>query len=118
MPFPTVILADFVSATTTNILQSTRLQSAPSDGIITFELQADVADATNNHAVTIQLPSGATPINGVFVPAGPGSFTGLLDDRQAFIISYPVGQGGHVTFSTALTGTSVLSYRITFTPLY
>lgn len=101
-------------ATTADILQGTRLQTVPKDGILTFEISSDVASATNNYTTTIQMPNGDTPLNGVLVPAS--GTAGLLDDRNKLQASFRSGQGGHAVFSVTETGTAVLTYRVTFTP--
>lgn len=114
----TIILGDAEDASNTDILQGTRLQNAPSNGVVTFQMSATVSvPGTNAHLASIQLPSGSTPINGVPVPANAVTTQGILDDRMMLQVSFPIAQGGHVVFSTALTGVSVMTWRVTFTPL-
>lgn len=55
-----IIVAGTEVGTNTDILQGTRLQSAPAGGTMTFELQAADNVAANNYTVSIQMP-GATP---------------------------------------------------------
>ena len=110
-----IVQSALVSASTTDILQGTRLQTVPRNGILTFELSADLAAAANNYTATIQLPGGDTPLNGVLVPAS--AVIGQLDDRNKLQVSFPTGQGGHAVFSVTETGTAVLVYRVTFTPV-
>ena len=109
-----IVQSALISASNTDILQGTRLQTVPRNGILTFELSADLATATNQYTATIQLPNGDTPLNGVLVPAS--GTIGLLDDRNKMQASFPSGQGGHAVFSVTETGTAVLIYRVTFTP--
>ena len=109
-----IVQSALVSATTADILQGTRLQTVPRNGILTFELSADLAAAANNFSATIQLPNGDTPLNGVLVPAS--GVIGQLDDRNKLQVSFATGQGGHAVFSLTETGTAVAIYRVTFTP--
>ena len=108
-----IVLSDQASASSTDILQGTRLQTVPSGGYLTFELQADNANATNQFSVTIQLPDGSTPLNGVLVP---GATADVLDDRQKLMVTFAVGQGGHVVFSLAETGAALCMWRVTYQP--
>lgn len=112
-----IVQSALIAATTADILQGTRLQTAPKNGVLTFELSCDLATAADNYTVTIQLPNGDTPLNGVLVPAS--GTVGLLDDRSKLQVSFPTGQGGHVVFSGTETSAAapVLIYRVTFTPI-
>ena len=109
-----IVESALITATTTDILQGTRLQTVPRNGVLTFELSADSADGTNNYTATIQLPNGDTPLNGVLVPAS--GTVGLLDDRNKLQATFPTGQGGHAVLSVSETGAASLIYRVTFTP--
>jgi len=114
----TIVLGGAEAATNGDMLQGTRLQNAPSNGVVTFQMAATVSvPGTNAHLATIQLPNGSTPLNGVPVPANSVTTQGILDDRMMLQVSFPVAQGGHVVFSTALTGVSVMTWRVTFTPV-
>ena len=110
-----IVISALLSGTNADILQGTRLQTVYANGILTFELSASVASATNFYTTSIQLPDGDTPLNGVLVPANGGT-DGLLDDRNKLMASFRTGQGGHATFSVTETGTATLIYRVTFTP--
>jgi len=104
-------------ATNTDILQGSRLQTVPSNGILTFEMSAADNVAANSYTVSIQLPNGDTPMNGVPVPGGAtAGLAGVLDSRTYLRASYPVGQGGHCSFSCTETGDSEFDWRVTFTP--
>jgi len=111
-----IILLSQEAASNTDVLQGTRLQSLPNNGILTFELQGSVATPTNNHAVTIQLPSGSTPVNSATVPADGTGTVGIIDDRLSLKFRFRVTQGGHCVFGTVLTGTSTLTWRTVFYP--
>jgi len=118
MPGMPIVLSGQESASNTDILQGTRLQNVPANGTLTLMMTATANDVgTNAHAVSLQLPNGGTPMNGVSPGASDaGGTTGLLDDQTYFMASFVVAQGGHAVFSTVLTGTSVLSWRVIYTP--
>lgn len=111
-----IILSGQETATNADILQGTRLQTVPTGGILTFELQANDNNVTNNYAVSIQMPNGDTPLNSVLVPACNPLATGVIDERQNLTVSFPINQGGHCVFSATETGTATLSWRVTYTP--
>jgi len=105
------------AATNTDILQGTRLQTVPSNGILSFELQSSDNDATNNYTVSIELPSGGIPLNGTRVPCGNSTgLAGVIDDRTAMKLRFRIQQGGHCTFSCVEAGSAELSWRVVFTP--
>jgi len=110
-----IVVTGEEAATATDLLQGTRLQTVPKNGILTFELSADLNAAANNFVTTIQLPNGDTPLNGVNVPAS--GVVGQIDDRSKMQVAFPTGQGGHVVFSAVETGTAIFSWRVTFTPV-
>ncbi len=109
-----IVESALASATATDILQGTRLQTVPGAGLLTFEISSDLATAAANYTATIQLPNGDTPLNGVLVPAS--AVIGQLDDRSKIQLTVVSGQGGHTVFSVTETGTAVLIWRVTFTP--
>jgi len=111
-----IVLSDLETATNTDILQGTRLQTVPAGGFLTFEMQADENVAISFMNASIQMPNGDTPLNGVRVPADNPALTGVIDDRQKLMITLPIAQGGHTVFSADQTGGSNLSWRVTYTP--
>lgn len=111
-----IILSSYELATNADILQGTRLQTVPAGGILTFELQAEINNAANFFSVAIQMPNGDTPLNSVRVPACNPTLDGVIDERQNLTVSFPIMQGGHCVFSATETGTSTLSWRVTYTP--
>lgn len=114
----TIILSDQEAATNADILQGTRLQTVPAGGVLTFELQASDNDATNNYTVSVQLPGGDTPMNGVRIGCGNSTgLAGVIDERTDLQASFPVAQGGHTVFSCTETGDSELTWRVTYTGL-
>lgn len=108
------MLSSRVTATTADLLQGTRLQTVPKGGIMTFQFLADAADATNNYVVSIQLPGGDTPLNGVMVPGSNPALAGVLDERQVLQVSYNISQGGHAVVTLTETGTAIVTYRIIY----
>lgn len=110
-----IIISGLLTATTADLLNDTRLQTLPANGVLTVEFQADEQSATNNFTVSVQLPGGDTPMNGASIPAGVTS--GALNANDKTQASFLVQQGGHVTISATETGTAVLAYRITYSPL-
>jgi hypothetical protein len=111
-----IILSSVESATNSDILQGTRLQTVPAGGILTFELQADDNSATHNCTVSIQMPNGDTPLNNTRVPTCNPALTGVIDERQNLTVSFPIMQGGHCVFSCTETGSINLAWRVTYTP--
>lgn len=109
-----IVVTGQEAATNTDILQGTRLQTVPADGVLTFEISADLNAAANNFTTTIQLPNGDTPMNGILVPAS--AVVGMIDDRNKMQARFPSGQGGHSVFSVVETGTAICTWRVTFTP--
>lgn len=120
MPFGVIILSDVEAASNTDILANTRLQTVPSRGLLTFELQATDNNATDNMVVSIQLPDGDTPLGDtVRAPAARAALAGggNLNVDDMLLASFDVAQGGHTLFSCVETGDTELTWRVTFTPV-
>ena len=111
-----IILSGFESASNSDILQGTRLQTVPSGGILTFELQSSLGHESHNYVVSVQMPNGDTPLNSVRVPACNQSASGVIDERQNLTVSFPIMQGGHCVFSASETGAALMTWRVTYTP--
>lgn len=112
-----IILSGQQAASTSDILQGTRLQSVDEMGVLLFELQCSDNDATNNMSVTIQLPGGDTPMTATRIPCGNTSgLAGVLDERTNLTASFVIKAGGHTTFSCTEAGTAELTWRVTYTP--
>ncbi len=113
-----IIISAELTATNADILSGTRLETAPANGVMTFEMQSADSIATNNYVATLQLPDGDVPMNGVLVPGtDTAGLTGILRDTNKLMLSVPVSQGGHVVFGLTETGDTECIYRVTFTPL-
>ena len=111
-----IILSSVEIATNTDILQGTRLQTVPAGGVLTFELQAKNNDASNFYTASVQMPNGDTPLNNVRVPGCNPALEGVIDERQNLTVSFPIQQGGHCVFSCTESGSTQLSWRVTYTP--
>ena len=111
-----IILSSVESASNADILQGTRLQTVPAGGVLTFELQGQTNTAAAHYTVSVQMPNGDTPMNNTQVPGTSGEYQGVIDERQNLTVSFPIMQGGHCVFSTTETGTSVMTWRVTYTP--
>ena len=111
-----IILSGLETATNTDILQGTRLQTVPAGGVLTFELQSETNSGSAFIAVSVQMPNGDTPLNNVRVPGCNPALAGVIDERQNLTVSFPIMQGGHCVFSATETGASSLSWRVTYTP--
>jgi len=111
-----IILCDVEAATNADILNGTRLATAPYNGIMTFKIEADLNTAAANYTITVALPGGDVPIDAQRVPASGAAAVGVLDDREAFIVSFAVQQGGQVLFSCVETGAALLAWLVRFAP--
>jgi hypothetical protein len=111
-----IILSSLETGSNADILQGTRLQTVPAGGVLTFELQSQFNDSTNNYTVSVQMPNGDTPLNNVRVPGCNPALAGVIDERQNLTVSFPIMQGGHCVFSCTETGASQLAWRVTYTP--
>jgi len=111
----TIIVTGFEAATATDVLQGTRLQTVPSNGILLVEMQAADNVAANSYASALQLPSGKTPFTGMLVPGGrTAGLAGGLDSDMAFRASFTIRQGGHAVLDFTETGDTEVFWRITF----
>lgn len=112
-----IMVTTFLATSSTDVLQGTRLQTVPKNGILSFEIQASDNDATNNFSTSIQLPNGDTPLNGVLVPMGAtAGLAGMLDDRLCLKVRFKIQQGGHCVFSLTEAGDAEVFARVVFTP--
>lgn len=111
-----ITLSNVITATDTDVLNNTRLQTAPRNGVITIEVAADLNNATNNFVVSVQLPDGQTPFESIAVPGINPSLGGVIDSRQALVANFPVEQGGHLVLNLTETGAAICMFRVTFTP--
>ncbi len=114
-----IYLTGVEATTNTDILNNTRLSSIPYVGQLTIQCLANLNNATNRYALTIQLPDGTVPVDSQFVSAGQeveGALGGQLDDRLLDQWSFPSGLGGHFTISFTETGTAIVTWRVVLSP--
>ena len=111
-----IVLSGLETATNTDVLQGTRLQTVPAGGFLTFEMNAADNGTADFMAASIQMPNGDTPLNGVRVPRTNPGLIGIIDDRQKMMITLPIAQGGHTVFSIEETGQTTMAWRVTYTP--
>lgn len=103
------------AATAADVLQATRLQTVPSNGVLLVEMQAADNVAANSYAASIQLPDGSTPFTGMLVPAGGATgLAGVIDSREAYRGSFGIRQGGHCVLDFTETGDTEVYWRVTF----
>lgn len=107
----------FIAATNADLLTATRLQTAPANGIMLFQVQASDNDATNNYKMDLQLPDSDVPMVAVDVPQGAtAGLAGMLDDDLMLQYAAAIGKGGRVVFGLTETGDAECTWRVTFTP--
>lgn len=107
----------FIAASSADLLTATRLQTAPSNGVMLFQMQASDNDATNNYKVDLQLPDSDVPMIAQDVPMGAtAGLSGQLDDDFMLQYAAQVGKGGRVVFGLTETGDAEATWRVTFTP--
>jgi len=104
------------TASDTDILNGTRLNAIPYNGTLTLEVQANLNNATNNFALTVQLPNGDVPIDSQLVPACNPSLDGVLDERTLLRLQFGATQGGHFNISLVETGTAICTWRAILSP--
>lgn len=113
-----IMESGFIAATSADLLTATRLQTAPADGVMLFQMQASDNDATNNYKVDLQLPDSDVPMIAQDVPmGGTAGLSGQLDDDFMLQYAARVGKGGRVVFGLTETGDAECTWRVTFTPL-
>jgi len=113
-----IYLRSTIVASNTDFLNNTRLSAIPYNGTIIIQCQANLGNATNNYAITIQLPNGEVPVDSQQVAAGQegDALGGQLDTRYLDMWTYPAPQGGHFTISLTETGTAIATVRVVLKP--
>lgn len=96
-----------LTATNNDVLSApSRLSALPSDGLLTLEIAATDADATNYGTVTLQLPDGDIPFEDLLVPYnGYSTADQTVHDDTELMVQMEVQQGGHVLLSYTENGT-------------
>lgn len=115
-----IYLTGIETATNSDLLLNTRLSSIPySRAIITVQMQANLANATNQFLSTIQLPDSSTPVDAQVVPCGQPVeevLGGVLMDLYLTQWVFPAAQGSHFTISVTKVGACILTWRIVLSP--
>lgn len=105
------------AATNADILAGTRLNAIPYLGTVTFDVIANLNDASAFFLLTIQLPNGDVPVDSQRVPGVNPALAGVLDERQLARFVFPSGaSGGHFSISLTETGTAIATWRMVLTP--
>jgi len=113
----TIIESGRLAASNTDLLTATRLQTAPSNGTMLFQVQASDNDATNNYAIDLQLPDSDVPLISQNVPMGEtAGLGGQLDERMMMQYLAVVKTGGRVVFGLTETGDAECEWRVIFNP--
>lgn len=112
----TIMESGFIAATNADLLTATRLQTAPADGYMLFQVQASDNNATDNYKIDLQLPDSDVPMIAQDVPMGVTAGLGTLDDRTMLQYMAAIGKGGRVVFGLTETGDAECTWRVTFTP--
>jgi len=111
----TITVTGLEAATIADVLQGTRLQTVPRNGILAVEFQAADNDATNHYEGSIQLPNGNTPFTGMLVPGGrTAGLAGNIDSDMCYRATFAIAQGGHCVLSFTETGDTEVFWRVTF----
>ncbi len=93
-------------ATNTSLLAGTRLETIPAGAqFLHFRCSADLNDAANNVALTIELPLGTIPVDGQRVPGNAQAIGGVLDERTLIQWTWPALPGGRFILAIVETGT-------------
>lgn len=103
-----ILLTGLEAATNTNVLANSRLETIPAGAsFLMFRCSANLNDATNSFALTIELPNGLIPVDGQPVPANGDGATGVLDERTLMQWTWPAIPGGRFIVSVVETGTAL-----------
>ncbi len=115
-----IYLTGIELATNADLLLNTRLSAIPySNAIITVQMQANLANATNQFTSTIQLPDGSVPVDAQVVPCGQPVeevLGGVLSQWYLTEWVFAAPQGGHFTIAVTETGAAILTWRIVLSP--
>ncbi len=113
-----IYLRSTIVASDTDFLNNSRLSALPYNGTLIIQAMANLGNATNNYAITIQLPNGEVPVDSQQVAAGQegDALGGQLDTRYLDQWTYRAPQGGHFTISLAETGTAICTVRVVLQP--
>ncbi len=115
-----IYLTGIEVASNTDLLLNTRLSAIPYSGArITVQMQANLANATNQFTCTIQLPDGKVPVDTQVVPCGQPVeevLGGVLNAQYMTEWAFRAPQGGHFTIAVTETGAAILTWRVVLSP--
>ncbi len=103
-----ILVTGLEAASNTNLLNGSRLETIPAGAsFLHFRCSANLADATNQYALTIELPNGLIPVDGQICPANGDGATGVLDERTLMQWTWPAIPGGRFIISVVESGTAL-----------
>ncbi len=107
---PDILITGQEVAANTSLLANSRLETLPQGSrALHFRCSADVSNATNAMALTIELPSGLIPVDGQQVLADAGNSIGALDERTLMQWTWYGVAGGRFIISVVdLNGTATV----------
>ena len=106
-----ILITGNEAASNTNLFSGTRLETIPAGAqFLHFRCSANLNDASNNYAITIELPLGTIPVDGQRVPAVNPSLAGVLDERMLLQWTWAALPGGRFLISVVETGTAVFTW--------
>jgi len=108
--------SSLIAATNTDVLAGGRLNAIPYNGTLVLRFLADLGDATNNYALTLQLPNGDVPVDSQTVWASQSAADMVMDDREVMQFAFSAFQGGHFVVSLTESGTAVCGFQAILTP--
>ncbi len=111
-----ILITGVEAASNTDLLANSRLTSIPYAGVLQFRCSADLNDATNRFALTIELPGGMIPVDGQRVVATNPALGGVLDDRTLMQFEFAATFGGHFIISVVETGAALFTWAAALVP--
>ncbi len=106
-----ILITGLEAASNTNLLGGTRLETIPAGArFLHFRCSANLNDASNSYALTIELPLGTIPVDGQSVPANGDGATGVLDERTLLQWTWPAIPGGRFIIAVVETGTATFNW--------
>ena len=108
--------SQLIAATNADVLSVGRLNAIPYNGSLTLRFLSDLADATNNYVLTIQLPNGDVPVDAQTVWASSSANDLCMDDREVLQFTFNATQGGHFVVSLTENGTAVCGFVAVLRP--
>ena len=111
-----ILITGFEAASNTDLLANSRLTSIPYVGQLQFRCSANLNDASNSYALTIELPDGRIPVDGQRVFSSNPSLGGVLDERTLMQFEFGAQFGGHFIISVVETGTALFTWAAALVP--